>query len=111
MTKTLRLLYPQWQGAHPTNIMHYLDDRFDEKTSILGYNLGSQIVNLIVPKSNDANDCTAEVPISKEYIANDLKVENSIHESNNQKASLKCSFYSQRKRPTKSYSYWRRMFC
>lgn len=79
MTDTLRLLYPEWQGGWPTNIAPCAENKLETQEVQLGYNLGSQIVNLIVPPTNGPNDCTAEVKISTEYSEKALAIENHIY--------------------------------
>ena len=50
-TKTVRLVYPQWQGGANPN-----------------YAIGSEILNLVLPKGKNAE--TLEVPVDKILIKN-----------------------------------------
>lgn len=79
MTRTLRLVYPEWQGGWPQNIANCLGNKFSVKDTQLGYNLGSHIMNLVVPESKDPRDCAAEVPISTEYNEKALAIEDHIY--------------------------------
>ena len=62
-TKTVRLVYPQWQGGANPN-----------------YAIGSEILNLVLPKGKNAE--TLEVPVDKNF---DKKLEmiNGINEETN----------------------------
>lgn len=79
MTRTLRLVFPEWQGGWPQNITRSLKNQFSVKDTQLGYHLGSQILNLVVPQSNDPKDATAEVSISKEHNEAALAIEDHIY--------------------------------
>lgn len=55
--KTIRLIYPQWQGG---NIAHWISDIPAEDAS-RGYYLGSMLLNFLAPKTEDE---TFVVPVS-----------------------------------------------
>lgn len=58
--KTIRLVYPQWQGA---NIAHWIPSLPKEDSS-RGYYLGAELMEFLAPQSNDE---TYYVPVSKEF--------------------------------------------
>ena len=55
--KTIRLIYPQWQGG---NIAHWISDIPAEDVS-RGYYLGSMLLNFLAPKTDNE---TFVVPVS-----------------------------------------------
>ncbi len=57
--KTIRLIYPQWQGA---NIAHWIPQLTSEEAS-RGYYLGSMLLEFLAPKANCE---TFTVPVSTE---------------------------------------------
>ena len=70
--KTLRLVYPQFQGGWPQNIANCLNNQFSVEDATFGYWLGSQIMNIIAPKVDGP---TCEVPINTDQSAEALKDE------------------------------------
>ena len=71
-SKTVRLVYPQWQGGINPN-----------------YAIGSEILNLVLPKGKKTE--TLEVPVDKNF---DKKIEliNGIHEERNLLKQLQCAY-------------------
>lgn len=57
--KTIRLIYPQWQGGDIARWIPEIDDR---ARSARGYWLGAQLLNFLVPAGN--NQETYTVPVS-----------------------------------------------
>ena len=74
--KTLRLIYPQFQGGWPQSIADCLNNQFSIEDATFGYWLGSQIMNIIAPKVDGP---TCEVPINTDQSAEALKDEKGIH--------------------------------
>lgn len=70
MSKTIRLIYPQWQGGI---ILHWIPELSKEDSS-RGYYLGAQLLNILAPK-NDSHE-TFEVPISTDI--SERKIKNGI---------------------------------
>lgn len=70
MSKTIRLIYPQWQGGI---ISHWIPELSKEDSS-RGYYLGAQLLNILAPK-NDSHE-TFEVPISTNI--SERKIKNGI---------------------------------
>ena len=68
-TKTIRLIYPQWQGGI---VDRWMPDIPAEDAS-RGYYLGARLLNLLAPESSQK---TVEVPISQDI--NDREVEKGI---------------------------------
>ena len=68
--KTLRLVYPQFQGGWPQSIADCLNNQFSIEDATFGYWLGSQIMNIIAPKVDGP---TCEVPINTDQSAEALK--------------------------------------
>ena len=66
MSKTIRLIYPQWQGGV---ISQWIPELSAEDSS-RGYYLGAQLLNMLAPK-NDSQE-TFEVPISTDIIKNGI---------------------------------------
>lgn len=60
MDKTLRLVFGQWQGAH---IDHWIPE-LDGKAASQGYYVGSQILDLLLPKTQGE---IMRVPIDMQY--------------------------------------------
>lgn len=60
-SKTLRLLYSQWQGGDIATLVPELK----AEDSSLGYALGAELLNFLVPQN--LNSKTAKVPVSMEY--------------------------------------------
>ena len=60
--KTIRLIYPQWQGGH---IAHWIPEIPDAELSSRGYYLGAQLLQFLAPHKNDE---TYTVPITTELI-------------------------------------------
>lgn len=67
MSKTIRLIYPQWQGGVISNWIPELS----EDDSSRGYFLGAQLLNTLAPK-NDSQE-TFEVPISMDISKREIK--------------------------------------
>lgn len=72
-SKTLRLIYPQWQGGINPN-----------------YATGSEVLSLILPKGGSQTE-TLEVPVEKDFSKEGL-VENGIYEETTLLNQLKCAF-------------------
>lgn len=56
--KTIRLVYPQWQGG---NIAHWITEVSDPNEASLGYVLGAQLLNILAPNNGQE---TLTVPIA-----------------------------------------------
>ncbi len=56
--KTIRLIYPQWQGG---NIAQWITEVNDPETASRGYYLGAQLLNFLAPGSSDE---TYTVPVT-----------------------------------------------
>lgn len=67
MSKTIRLIYPQWQGGV---ISQWIPELSAEDSS-RGYYLGAQLLNTLAPK-NDSQE-TFEVPISMDIRKREIK--------------------------------------
>lgn len=59
-TKTIRLIYPQWQGA---NIVKLITEVENPDDASRGYVLGAQLLNFLAP---DNGQETLTVPVSTE---------------------------------------------
>src|SRR5262245_32037278 len=59
---TLRLMWPQWQGAAPASVSGLLPD-LPYHAAELGYHLGSRILGIVAPQVDGP---VAEVPVSVE---------------------------------------------
>ena len=59
--KTIRLIYPQWQGAKITHLIPELKDNPTDASK--GYYLGAQLLNYLAPNTNQE---TFTVPVSME---------------------------------------------
>lgn len=59
--KTIRLIYPQWQGAKITHLIPELKDNPNDASK--GYYLGAQLLNYLAPNTNQE---TFTVPVSME---------------------------------------------
>lgn len=59
-TKTIRLLYPQWQGG---NIARWITEVNDPALASRGYFLGAQLLNFLAP---DSGQKTCTVPVATE---------------------------------------------
>ena len=57
-TKTIRLVYPQWQGG---DIAHWITEVKDPEQASRGYYLGAQLLNFLVP---DSGQETYTVPVA-----------------------------------------------
>lgn len=91
MTNTLHLIVPEWHGECTPTIREGLSNKFNNKDTMLGYYLGSHVVNLLVPPNNGPNNCTVEVPISQKFDGETFNIENHIYQrksiiKNNQNA-------------------------
>ena len=71
-TKTVRLVYPQWQGGVNPN-----------------YAIGSEILNLVLPKGKNTE--TLEVPVDKNFDKK-LEIKNGINEETAILKQLQCAF-------------------
>lgn len=58
--KTIRLIYPQWQGA---KITHWIPEIEDPEEASRGYYLGAQLLNFLAP---DNGQITLTVPVATE---------------------------------------------
>ena len=67
MSKTIRLIYPQWQGGVISNWISELS----EEDSSRGYFLGAQLLNMLASKN--ASQETFEVPISMDISKREIK--------------------------------------
>ena len=61
-TKTIRLVYPQWQGA---SIVHWITEVKDPEQASRGYYLGAQLLNFLAP---DSGQDTYTVPVSTDIV-------------------------------------------
>ena len=61
-TKTIRLLYPQWQGG---NIAHWIKKVKDPEQASRGYCLGAQLLNFLAPESGQE---TFTVPVATNIV-------------------------------------------
>lgn len=60
--KTIRLIYPQWQGG---KISHWISEIKDPELSSRGYYLGAQLLNFLAP---DSGQKTCTVPVSTDLV-------------------------------------------
>lgn len=60
--KTIRLIYPQWQGA---KITHWIPEIEDPEEASRGYYLGAQLLNFLAP---DNGQITLTVPVATEIV-------------------------------------------
>lgn len=67
MQKTIRLIYPQWQGGI---ISHWINELSAEDSS-RGYYLGARLLSMLA-KKNDSHE-TFEVPISMDISKREIK--------------------------------------
>ena len=67
MSKTIRLIYPQWHGGVISNWIPELS----EEDSSRGYFLGAQLLNMLASKN--ASQETFEVPISMDISSREIK--------------------------------------
>lgn len=67
MSKTIRLIYPQWQGG----IISQWIPELSAEDSSRGYYLGAQLLNMLAPK-NESHE-TFEVPISMDISSREIK--------------------------------------
>ena len=67
MSKTIRLIYPQWQGGVISNWIPELS----EEDSSRGYFLGAQLLNMLASKNTSQE--TFEVPISMDISKREIK--------------------------------------
>lgn len=61
---TIRLIYPQWQGA---DIVRWIPEVEDEAEASRGYCLGAQLLEMLAPENARQETCV--VPVSGEYTA------------------------------------------
>lgn len=61
-TKTIRLVYPQWQGG---NIAQWITEVKDSEQASRGYYLGAQLLNFLAP---DNGQDTFTVPVSTDIV-------------------------------------------
>lgn len=71
-SKTVRLVYPQWQGGVNPN-----------------YAIGSEILNLVLPKGKNTE--TLEVPVDKNF-DKEIELKDGINEQTNILKQLQCAF-------------------
>lgn len=69
-TKTIRLIYPQWQGA---DIAKWITEVKDPEKASRGYYLGAQLLNFLAPESKQE---TLTVPVSTEMT--ERKIEDGV---------------------------------
>ena len=67
MSKTIRLIYPQWQGG----VISQWIPELSEEDSSRGYFLGAQLLNMLASKN--ASQETFEVPISMDISKREIK--------------------------------------
>ena len=67
MSKTIRLIYPQWQGGI---ISHWIPELKPEDSS-RGYYIGAKLLNILAPQNN--NHETLEVPVSLDIKNREIK--------------------------------------
>lgn len=60
--KTIRLIYPQWQGA---KITHWIPEIEDPEEASRGYYLGAQLLNFLAP---DNGQITLTVPVATDIV-------------------------------------------
>ena len=60
--KTIRLIYPQWQGG---KISHWISEIKDPELSSRGYYLGAQLLSFLAP---DSGQKTCTVPVSTDLV-------------------------------------------
>ena len=88
-SKTLRLIYPQWQGGINPN-----------------YATGSEVLSLILPKGGSQTE-VLEVPVEKDFSKEGV-VENGIYEESTLINQIKCAYnILQTKNPDKVITRWR----
>lgn len=61
-TRTIRLIYPQWQGG---NIAHWITEVKDSEQASRGYYLGAQLLNFLAP---DNGQDTYTVPVATDIV-------------------------------------------
>lgn len=61
-TKTIRLIYPQWQGG---DIVHWITEVKDPEQAARGYYLGAQLLNFLAP---DNGQKTCIVPVTTDLV-------------------------------------------
>lgn len=61
-TKTIRLVYPQWQGG---DIAHWITEVKDPEQAARGYYLGAQLLNFLAP---DNGQKTCIVPVTTDLV-------------------------------------------
>ena len=67
MSKTIRLIYPQWQGGI---ISHWIPELKPEDSS-RGYYIGAKLLSILAPKND--NHETLEVPVSLDIKSREIK--------------------------------------
>lgn len=65
-TKTIRLVYPQWQGG---DIVHWVTEVKDPEQASRGYYLGAQLLNFLAP---DTGQETFSVPIMTNIVNREI---------------------------------------
>ena len=73
-SSTLRLIFPIWQGPTPEIVDYYVPE-LPSPLNIIGYELGSKILQMITPKASGPE---ITVPVSMATDKDSLKVENGI---------------------------------
>lgn len=63
MAKTLRLIFPQWQGGEMHNIAGYVSE-LEPQEAMQGYCLGAHLLNWPAPKAQEGDSVCAIVPVS-----------------------------------------------
>lgn len=64
--KTIRLVYPQWQGG---NIAQWITEVKDPEQASRGYYLGAQLLNFLAPNTGQP---TFTVPVSTEIVKREV---------------------------------------
>ena len=68
-TKTIRLVYPQWQGG---DIAHWITEVKDPEQASRGYYLGAQLLNFLAPDNGQEGVLDKEVLIAQTRAALDI---------------------------------------
>ena len=66
-TKTIRLIYPQWQGG---NVAQWITEVEDPEQAARGYYLGAQLLNFLVPNTGQE---TCTVPVATDVMRREVK--------------------------------------
>lgn len=66
-TKTIRLIYPQWQGG---NVAQWITEVEDPEQAARGYYLGAQLLNFLAPNTGQE---TYTVPVATDMMRREVK--------------------------------------